>query len=80
MNTKRALLKIGLLVLVCVAIIGGLVFAIDDTALATLKYSLNLWTVIALVILINVVSFVCFILMAMAYHWIKSDIKDGGDA
>lgn len=79
-SKKRGCLKILLLLSVCAAIVGILSQHIDDQALDVLKHNLSVWTIIILVIVINLVSFMCFTVMYFAYRWISKDFKKKPDA
>ena len=63
-----------LTVFIC-AVIYGLSFLVTDEALAQLKHNLSLWSIIALVVIINLVSFLCFLFFFYAYRWIRRDLK-----
>jgi protein-S-isoprenylcysteine O-methyltransferase Ste14 len=74
-NRKRAALK-ALIVLAAVAfIIFVLSHFITSREMNALKHDLSLWTVITLVIIINLVSFGCFVAMFAAWQWIRFDLK-----
>ncbi len=78
-NRKRAALK-ALIVLAAVAfIIFVLSHFITSQELNALKHDLSLWTVITLVIIINLVSFGCFVAMFVAWQWIRCDFKSPRD-
>ena len=74
-NRKRACLKILFILGVAAAIVLALSFYVPDQALDELKYSLTLGSIVAIVIIINVISFVCFLIFSMAYHWVRQDLK-----
>lgn len=75
MARRRIACKLALIILTAAIVIAGLVWSIDEQALDNLKHRLSLWTLIALLLIINVVSFVSFMVMYMAWKWVRSDIK-----
>jgi heme/copper-type cytochrome/quinol oxidase subunit 2 len=75
MARRRIVCKLALILTTAAIVIAGLVWSIDDQALDNLKHRLSLWTLIALLLIINVVSFVSFLVMYMAWKWVRSDIK-----
>lgn len=78
-NSKRACMKMFVIIAAAVALIAALGFFIDDRAVDELKHTLDLWTIVTLVVIINLVCFVCFLVLSSAYHWVKSDLKSSGD-
>lgn len=72
---KRALGKILISVLVAGVLIALLSHFISDQALDELKHSLSLWTIIALVVIINLAGFICFLVLFAVYQWIRCDLK-----
>lgn len=81
-HAGRALLKIGLIAALAIGAITLLSHAMSDQVLDELKHNLSMGTIIALVILINAVSFVCFLVLMAAYRWVRRDFKpeDGLDS
>lgn len=75
-NSKRALCKVGLIVVLAVSLVAVLSHFATDQALDELKYSLNLSTIVILVIVINVVSFSCFLIFYTLYQWVKKDLRE----
>ena len=73
MDTKRTCFKLGIVLAAALFMLAVLILAIDNQIFDELKFNLSLWTIIMLVLIINIVSFVCFIFMYAAYRWIKSD-------
>lgn len=74
-NPKRALLKIAAIVGILLLIVGLLSLSIDQAALNQLKFDLSVWTVIALVLIINLISAASFIVLYAAYLWVRCDLK-----
>lgn len=74
-NPKRAILKIASLAALLLLFVGLLSLTIDHDAISRMKFDLSLWTVIALVLIINLLSAACFIVMYAAYLWIRRDLK-----
>lgn len=60
-------------------IVAGLSYFVDAQAISEIKYNFSLWTIIALVVIINLVSGLCFLAMYMAYRWVQRDIKPSRD-
>jgi len=74
-NHKRACIKTAIVLLAIVLTVTILSQLVTADALDVLKHSLSLWSIIALVIIINLVSFGCFIVLFFAYQWIRRDMK-----
>lgn len=79
-NKKRACMKMAVVAVAIIAALAALVLLLDGQALDELKHSLSLWTIVALVVVINLVSFVCFIVLYAAYRWVRRDLKPVRDA
>jgi cytochrome b subunit of formate dehydrogenase len=74
-HPKRALMKVvGLLVVLGLLVGGGFVL-FDDSAIDQIKYDLSLGALILLVVAVNAVSLLCFVLIYMAYQWVRRDLK-----
>lgn len=73
-NRKKALLKTAFVAGIAVFILVCLLTGFTDHHLDHLKHSLNLGSIVALVIVINIVTFLCLIVMFVAYRWIKKDL------
>jgi hypothetical protein len=74
-NRKRAALKLAFIVAIIIALVAALWAFIDKNALYELKHGLSPGPIIALVVIINLVSFLCFIVMFAAYHWVRRDLR-----
>ena len=74
-NAKRACVKIVILLAIATGAAFVLAVFLNGQALDYLKHGLNLWTIVALVMMVNLLSFICFIVFAVAYHWVKQDLK-----
>ena len=72
---KRACLKLAVVLGAITLAVAGLSQLITTEALDELKHNLSLWSVIALVVIINLVSVACFIVLNAAYQWIRRDLK-----
>lgn len=72
---KRACLKLAVVLGAIALAVAGLLQLVTADALDELKQSLSLWSVIVLVVIINLVSFACFIVLNAAYQWIRRDWK-----
>lgn len=68
-------MKVAALAGLLLLMIGLLSLSIDQAALNQLKFDLSLWTVIALVIIINLISATSFIILYAAYLWVRCDLK-----
>lgn len=79
LSRRRAACKAVVVFIIAAVIIAALSRLISERDLETLKHSLSLWTLIALVVIINVVSFACFIVMFAAWQWIRRDLKPPRD-
>lgn len=75
----RGLIKITAIFIVTILIIFVCSHFIDEGSLEFLKHNLSLWTIIALVVIINLVSFLCFVAMYFTYRWIKKDFSNKDD-
>lgn len=78
-NGKRACAKIALIALLIAALLAVLLMIVDKQVLDSLKHSLSLWTIVALVLIINLVSFVSFMVLYAAYRWVRRDLKPRRD-
>jgi len=76
LNPLRASLKIALIVAALLVLAGLLALTIDSQALDQLKLDLSLWSLIAVVLIINIVSFAIFITLFFAYQWVRCDLKN----
>lgn len=76
-NKKRACAKL-LLVSGCVlAALALLIYILGGPAVGELKNNFSVWTIVTLVIVINLVSFLCFIVLYTAWKWIRQDLETG---
>ena len=75
MKPRNAVKKIGCVIFLALLLLAVLVLTINDQALDELKFNLGLWTIIALVLIINLVSFVSFLVMYIIYRWVKNDLE-----
>lgn len=74
-NPRRALLKI-------VAVVAGLLglalllsTTLSNDVVSQIKFNMSLWSLITVVVIINLVSFACFVILYAAYQWVRSDLK-----
>ena len=74
-NCKRACAKIAVVFLVTFLVLAGLTCFVNSQLLNDLKYNFSLEVIIALVIIINLVSFLCFMALYMTYRWIRRDLN-----
>lgn len=75
MIKDKLFLRVGVIFGFACFILLGLVLSLSNDVLDELKFNLSLWTIIALVFIINIVSFLCFLVMYLAYQWIKHDMN-----
>jgi cytochrome b subunit of formate dehydrogenase len=74
-HPKRAMMKI-LVLLAALGLLGWGVFVLfDDSAIDQIKYDLSLSALILLVVAVNIVSLIFFVLLYMAYQWVRGDLK-----
>lgn len=78
-NRKRALGKAAVVLLAIILAVFALSQLITVDTIDVLKHSLSLWSIVALVVIINLVSFGCFIVLYFAYRWIRCDLKPSKD-
>lgn len=71
----RALLKTALVAAVAALAVLALSQVVNDRMLDEIKHNLSMGTIIALIILINAVSGVCFLALFAAWRWIRRDLK-----
>lgn len=71
----RATLKLLFLALVAAAALALSLQWVDQGVLDTIKHHLSVPTIILLVVIINLVSFVLFLLAYAAWQWVRSDLK-----
>jgi hypothetical protein len=68
-------MKIALIVAGLLLLAGLLALTVDSQALDQLKLDMSLWSLIAVVLIINIVSFAVFIVLFFAYQWVRCDLK-----
>lgn len=69
--------KMAVIAAVVLGLIIGLSYMVDSQTLDEIKYNFSLWSIIALVVIINLVSGLCFLFAYMAYRWVNKDLKSG---
>lgn len=74
-NPVRAALKMAVIGLVLVLVVVGLITLIDDSFLDQFKFNLNLGALIGLVVVVNLISLLCFVGLYSAYQWVRCDLK-----
>jgi hypothetical protein len=72
---RRALPKIAVLLMVGLGLCAAFVFSLDDAMLASIKQSLSMWSVLVLVVAINMVSAAVLLALYMAWCWVRCDLK-----
>jgi len=74
-NPRRAFFKGSVVVagLMAFALILWALF--NHGAVDQLKFNMSLSSLIAVVLLINLASFACFVILYAAYQWVRSDLK-----
>ena len=78
-NKKRACAKMAVVVLGIVLVLAVAAALIDRPMLDEIKHTLSLRTIVALVIIINLVSGVCLLGLYAAYRWVRRDLKPRRD-
>lgn len=78
-NKKRGCVKITIVLISCGLIVALLAYSLDAQSLDVLRHNLSIWTIISLILLINVVSFMCFTIMYGVFKWIKKDFAAPDD-
>ncbi len=71
----RGFCKLMAVTALAIAVVTILAYFLDNAVLDTLKHSLSIGTIILLVVIINLVSFICFLILMAAYQWIRPDFK-----
>ncbi|MCB1530845.1 MAG: hypothetical protein H6853_01690 [Rhodospirillales bacterium] len=71
----RACTKIFVLLCAAVILFLTLAYCIDKETVDTLKQSLSVGTIVALVVVINLISFIVFMVMYAAWQWVRCDLK-----
>lgn len=72
---RRGQFKLFFLIALVAMILAALIWGLDERALDNLKYNLDFWTIMILLLIINLVSFLCFIIMYACYRWVKKDLS-----
>lgn len=67
--------KIAVITAVVLGLLAGLYYVADSQTLDEIKYNFSLWMIIVLVVMINLVSGLCFLLGYLAYQWVRRDFK-----
>lgn len=76
----RAFLKIAVLLIFGLAFCAAFVVSLDDTMLSTIKHSLSMWSVLVLVVAINMVSAAVLLTLYMAWCWVRCDLKNESES
>lgn len=74
-NPRRAGCKIAIIVAGLLLLAFALGYSIDDPGLSRLKFNLSIWSMIVIVLIINILSCVCFLILYVAYQWVRCDLK-----
>lgn len=74
-NLPRAVLKTAVILLVLVFFAALIALFVNDSLIDTLKFNLSLGALIGLVVMINIISFICFMALYAAYQWVRCDLK-----
>lgn len=74
-NPLRALLKIIAIVAVLLGLAMLLGMTLSHDVVRQLKFNMSLSSLITVVVIINLVSFACFIVLHAAYQWVRRDLK-----
>ncbi len=71
----RAMIKLAFLTVLALAILIGCLQWVDRDVIDTLKYNVDVATIILLVVAINLMSFVLFCVLYIAWQWVRRDLK-----
>jgi uncharacterized BrkB/YihY/UPF0761 family membrane protein len=74
-NSRRACAKMAFVFVVALLVLAGLINFVNGQLLSDLKHNFSLEVIIALVIIINLVSFLCFMVLYTTYRWIRRDFN-----
>lgn len=74
-NPARALAKLVFMAALALGALFACLQLVDEEALSALKHSLNAPTIIGLVLIINLISFVFFLILYAAWQWVRRDLK-----
>ena len=74
-NLRRAIIKACFIAAALACVAAGFSYFITIRDVELFKHSLSLWTLVGVVIIINLVSFACFILGFAAWQWVRADLK-----
>lgn len=72
---KRALIKMGVVLICVLAALAVLIYAVSSPMASDIKYNLSGWMVVALVLIVNLASFASFLVLYTAWRWIKCDLR-----
>ncbi len=78
-NKRRAYLKIAAIGAVLGVILGALIAFVDHETLNGLRHHLTLFLIVAIVVIVNLTSFLLFILFFAIYQWIRRDFEPSTD-
>lgn len=74
-NRARAAVKIAVIIAALLGLLGLLAVTIDESAIDRIKFDLSLWSLIAVVLMINLASCAVFTALFFAYQWVRRDLK-----
>ena len=74
-NPKRAYTKIAVVAATLGVLLGALITFVDRESFQDLRHHLTLWLVLAIVVIVNLTSFLLFTLFWAIYRWIKNDLE-----
>ena len=74
-HPKRAYAKIAAVAAILGTILGALITFVDRESFNDLRHHLTLTLVLAIVVIINLTSFLLFGLFWIIYRWIKRDLE-----
>lgn len=78
-HRARAALKAAMVAAIVLVVLIGALAIVDADAIYNLKRRLSLWLILAIVVIIDLVSFIVFALLFAAYKWIKRDLDPAID-
>jgi cytochrome bd-type quinol oxidase subunit 2 len=78
-HRARAALKAAMVAAIVLVVLIGALAIVDADAVYNLKRRLSLWLILAIVVIIDLLSFIVFALLFAAYKWIKRDLDPATD-
>lgn len=71
----RACAKLFVILCGAAVLLFSIIYFIDEETLDTIKQSLSVGTIVTLVVVINLGSFIIFMALYAAWQWVRCDLK-----